>query len=71
MGHIEEEMETDKGRGASGLLSVKGKDGGRERDLGTEWERHSGLREGGVEPASRDGYVLRKKARRAGALRHS
>lgn len=43
-----------------------------DKDLGTGWERHSGLREGGVEPpASRDGYVLRKKARRAGALRHS
>lgn len=35
-----------------------------ERDLGTDWERHSDFREGGVEPASRDGCVLRRKGRK-------
>lgn len=70
LGAIEEEMETDRGRGASGLLSVKGKDAGRET-----WGQtgKDAVALGRVELNQPQGmaYVLRRKAGRAVALRHS
>lgn len=42
-----------------------------QRFLGTQWERHGGLRKGGVELASKIGWVLRKKGREGMGPEHS